>query len=814
VWFDRLTTNGRSPSFLKFNIVEVNISEQNMPAETLYKLRERIQNLLVQGLRVSSPDELGVLAQKLLELNLTQPATLLNHIQQNVADRKTEKKDVESLIKVLQILSQAEIHLIEAESVEVANLTQVQGFTALYVDTDEITQADQADLHAIMRIPNPFVRGQRMIEYVKHASYEELVRSIEIAWFDYSLSSAIVEGLRARPAEACKLAQMAFGYKSLVMQNTAIRVLEQLSPGNAGVSSALNVDKMSAPPGAGETPVFPGTYMQQVLNVLQKQLNKAKEPVKYRIEEAIAKVEGRNEEYIKARQTRFNVHTDHVKNLTSPKRSDRVKALKALAKTKDPCFTQVLIRAIENPDWQVPLDAPVVLVKIGGVEAIPKLVSLLKTDFQHFAAQALYQLGDRRGLEYFLRRRLSSALESYVPFSEYGSLIVHPLLSLVKTLDKPEQYKEGFFSLFNLFRSKEFAQKIMEYLEQDAELAEKFVAILARTHPGQYEKFLGNRDQVLYPGVAVRRELVAATLGENPNKLITRLKSNYLVQDLALTPDGKYLLTMNVYGEVAVWKTDAWKKDSSFTLKCKKYSYFLHQIALTPDGKYVVTPNTCDNAIELLEFGTWERCFVALKLGAEVHAVGVTADGKYILGGGEDSIKAWEFGTWRKVAELGGHSGGIKVIKAIPGKNWMVTGDCNGVIHVWDQATWQKIADLKVNSLAQNTVVVSHDGHYVIAIETPASYLETKVKVWETMTWKAVAYLTIPSPVPITCLAFTPDNRYVIAAASGTMKFLEVGSWREILTMSSSDDVRTVTVTPDGKYVIAGLNVWQVDWSF
>jgi WD40 repeat protein len=118
-----------------------------------------------------------------------------------------------------------------------------------------------------------------------------------------------------------------------------------------------------------------------------------------------------------------------------------------------------------------------------------------------------------------------------------------------------------------------------------------------------------------------------------------------------------------------------------------------------------------------------------------------------------------------------------------------------------------------VNGLHPHSIAVSSDGRYLLAIETPAAYLETRVKIWDTLTWQEAVTLKIPSTSPINCLAFTPDNRYLIAAANGMMKILVIGSWQEVMTLPSSDDVRAMAVTPDGKYVITGMNVWQVDWS-
>jgi hypothetical protein len=63
----------------------------------------------------------------------------------------------------------------------------------------------------------------------------------------------------------------------------------------------------------------------------------------------------------------------------------------------------------------------------------------------------------------------------------------------------------------------------------------------------------------------------------------------------------------------------------------------------------------------------------------------------------------------------------------------------------------------------------------------------------------------------VTCFAFTPDAKYLLTG-SDVIKFLEVGTWGEKLTLANPD-TRALAVMPDGQHVIAGKNVWRIDWS-
>ncbi len=472
------------------------------------------------------------------------------------------------------------------------------------------------------------------------------------------------------------------------------------------------------------------------------------------------------------------------------------------------------MRVMENKNLLIEKTVIETFPKIGGFEAIPKLVEMMEKNSHHLAALTLYKFGDRRGLQYFLSRKISSPLQSYVKFTEFDDLIVFPLLQMLKALEQPEQSKEGFFHLFDLFRSKKFAHNVMEYLERDVALAQKLIPLIQVLYPAQ-SKFLSKalqEDGGNLPDSRQLHNLILLALGESPHKIVARLKHKNLVHNSCLTTDGRYFVTADFRGEVTIWKTDTWQQETAFTLKRRKY-YHTHPIAVTPDGKYLLTANNVEKTIDVWEFGNWEQSMMTLHHTEGICSVAAASDSKSILAGGIDTVKIWEFGAWKEVAELAGHSNGIEVLKTVPGKHCVITGDRNGVIQIWDEGNWEKIADLKVNGIIADSVAASPDGRFVIAVETLAIYLETKVKVWETETWQETGYFTIYSSTPVTCLGFTPDEKYVIAACSKKIIFLKVGSWKEFVTLGNNADPRAITVTPDGKYMIAGTDVWKVDLS-
>jgi WD40 repeat protein len=383
---------------------------------------------------------------------------------------------------------------------------------------------------------------------------------------------------------------------------------------------------------------------------------------------------------------------------------------------------------------------------------------------------------------------------------------------------KHEQHVETcaavFWGIFDACRSRDFAQKVLQYAEEDAELAQKLMAIIKHAYPGQYARIMKGileESPVATSSLSnAGRHIITTTLGENPHSIIARLKFKNLLYTILPVPDSQRMITLDSRGEVGIWNTTTWKKDTAFELPKARYYSHLHAIALTPDGKRLFTTDNATQSIRVFEFEAWDSPIASLRHPEKIYSVGVTADRTYILGGGEKIVKVWEHETWREITELTGHQQGIEVVKTIPGKPFVVTGDRQGWLRVWG-TNWKPVVDFHVKSLITNSVAFSPDGHYMVVVDTLATYLETNVRIWETDSWQQVAFFAIPSPTPITCFAFTPDGKYLLTG-SDVIKFLETGTWQETLTLANAD-TRALAVLPDGQHIVAGKNVWKIDWS-
>ena len=107
-----------------------------MMTYTISTLHEKLNVLFKQGIGLLSPEESEPLIRELTAWKLQQPASLLTQIQQHIASRTTAQKDVEALVKILQVVSQAEIQLSQMDSVATGNLLETHH--AVYVDPEEL----------------------------------------------------------------------------------------------------------------------------------------------------------------------------------------------------------------------------------------------------------------------------------------------------------------------------------------------------------------------------------------------------------------------------------------------------------------------------------------------------------------------------------------------------------------------------------------------------------------------------------------------------------------------------------------------------
>ena len=167
-------------------------------------------------------------------------------------------------------------------------------------------------------------------------------------------------------------------------------------------------------------------------------------------------------------------------------------------------------------------------------------------------------------------------------------------------------------------------------------------------------------------------------------------KSNAIYQGLLLSADGKSIVSTGEAQTVKIWNVA--KGNLRKTLKLKNTYPLTKDIALNPDGKILVSINIFENTLHLWNVMTGEYKN-SLK---DIHILNwfgiylsceFSPDGKYLVAGSYDAtLSLWDATTNKLVNSLKGFTHTIRDIAfSKDGKTLLTSGD--GAVLVWDFAT-------------------------------------------------------------------------------------------------------------------------------
>ncbi|MFN6477929.1 NB-ARC domain-containing protein [Nostoc sp. DedQUE07] len=322
-----------------------------------------------------------------------------------------------------------------------------------------------------------------------------------------------------------------------------------------------------------------------------------------------------------------------------------------------------------------------------------------------------------------------------------------------------------------------------------------WVNTVALTPDGKYV-ISGSRDKTL--------KVWDWQTGEQLRTLVGHSDSVY---SLALTPDGKYVISGSVDNTLKVWD---WQTGEQLRTLVG-HSDRVYSLALTPDGLYVIS-GSLDKTLKVWDWQIGEQLRTLVGHSLWVHAVALTPDGLYVISGsGDNTLKVWDWQTGEQLHTLVGHSDKVEALALTPDGLYVISGSRDNTLKVWDWQTGGQLHTLVGHSLYVNAVALTPDGKYVISGSG-----DKTLKVWDCQTGEQLRTLVGHSDSVI-ALTVTPSGKYVISTSRD--KTLKVWDWQtgeQLRTLvGHSDSVIALTVTPSGKYVISTsrdktLKVW--DW--
>ena len=352
----------------------------------------------------------------------------------------------------------------------------------------------------------------------------------------------------------------------------------------------------------------------------------------------------------------------------------------------------------------------------------------------------------------------------------------------------------------------------------------------------------GGRDRRMAATLAARPKPAGAEASAGPQLMLDTGGHMAKVNGLAITPDGKQIVSGSQDKTIRIWDTETGKTVRTIRGEVAPGNWgTIFALALSPDGRRLAvggqfhrSDRTAGSAVRVYDFisGKME----ALLRGHEdvVFALAFAPDGKHLLSGsGDKTAIIWDITTGQPIHRLSGHAKDIKSVAFANDGSRVVTGSEDRTLRLWNANTGAQIAEMTEHgTLAQSESQKSDLAHASVeaAAVSPddqliaSSSTDGRILLWDGRTGTFLRQLANPGGMTgfssIRSVRFSPDGKWVLAASEfGGCAFYDVATGAELIDgkmyekpPSLFDKVRRercnggVAFSPDGRLAASAYN--------
>ncbi|TAF08940.1 MAG: serine/threonine protein kinase [Nostocales cyanobacterium] len=222
-------------------------------------------------------------------------------------------------------------------------------------------------------------------------------------------------------------------------------------------------------------------------------------------------------------------------------------------------------------------------------------------------------------------------------------------------------------------------------------------------------------------------------------------------------------------------------------------------VAITPDAKTIASSS--NSMVKLWNIATGKEITALKGHTQNVNVVTISADGKYLVSGGDDkTIKVWNLNTKKLIYTLISHTDSVQDLAISKDGKTLVSASDDKSIKVWNLATGKLIRTLIGHSDWVRSVAISPDG-----VTLASGSFDKTIKLWNITQQKPINSLT-PNSQTVISLAFSPDGKILASASRDRqIKLWNINTKMEIRTVTKQDNnVTSLAFSPDGKTLVSG----------
>ena len=320
-------------------------------------------------------------------------------------------------------------------------------------------------------------------------------------------------------------------------------------------------------------------------------------------------------------------------------------------------------------------------------------------------------------------------------------------------------------------------------------------------------------------------------------EVFPQLGHNSSVSSVAISPDGKKILSISSDNSIKLWDTESGREIRTFS----GYEYIIRSALFNLDGKCIVL-GTADKTIKLWDLETGENIGTFLLPSNNINSVEINHDGKQIISCCDNSlIIIWDVETEQAIKIYEETDYNIDSVLFSPdGKKFLYNYTAYNISFIdnpgemdinsmwkdffdsrrWELALWdfeieQEIATFTNHDSMITSVSFSTDGKLIVSGSDNGA-----LNLWDVETGQEIILFSEPNTEykRINSVAFSHDGNYIISGYNdGTLRLWDVITGKQIRTfIGHYASVNSVIFNSDGKYIFScssdnTIKLWDME---